>query len=151
MDAILRRFKVQNFRSIVDSNWIETENSTCLVGTNESGKTNLLVALWKLNPANEEPIIPLIDYPRKKYVDYKATNGEEIFVSGEFEFNEDIAEQLSEESGWYKELVRIVDVSRKYNGEYLFSFPYSDLQNIKSDDIKLLINNTITDYLDSEI
>lgn len=59
-----------------------------MIGTNESGKTNLLIGLWKLNPANNEAIVPLIDYPRKKYVDYAKTNGEEIFVSGHYQLNE---------------------------------------------------------------
>ena len=81
MKAKLTKFRVQNFRSIVDSDWIVSNDTTCLIGTNESGKTNLLLALWKLKPANNEPIIPLIDYPRKRYVDYKETEGEEIFIS----------------------------------------------------------------------
>ena len=48
MNAKLTKFKVQNFRSIEDSGWIDAENVTCLVGTNESGKTNLLLALCLL-------------------------------------------------------------------------------------------------------
>ncbi len=80
MKAKLTKFRVQNFRSIEDSGWIDAENVTCLVGTNESGKTNLLLALWKLNPANKEPITPLVDYPRKKYHNYISTKGEETFA-----------------------------------------------------------------------
>lgn len=64
MGTKLLRYKVINFRSIEESDWIEASDNTCLIGTNEAGKTNLLIALWKLNPANKEPIIPLIDYPR---------------------------------------------------------------------------------------
>lgn len=88
MQTQLKRFRVQNFRSIIDSDWIDTFDNTCLIGTNESGKTNVLIGLWKLNPANDEDIVPLIDYPRKKYVDYAKTKGEEIFVSGHFALNE---------------------------------------------------------------
>ena len=32
---------------------IEVDNVTALIGTNELGKANLLLALWKLNPAKE--------------------------------------------------------------------------------------------------
>ncbi len=88
----LKKFRIQNFRSIIDSGWIETFDNTCLIGTNESGKTNLLIGLWKLNPANNEDIVPLIDYPRKKYVDYAKTNGEEIFVSGYYQLDESSVE-----------------------------------------------------------
>ena len=61
------RYKVINFRSIEESDWIEAGGNTCLVGTNEAGKTNLLIAPWKPNPANDEPIIPLSDFPRHLY------------------------------------------------------------------------------------
>ncbi len=88
METQLIKFQVQNFRSIIDSGWVNTYENTCLIGTNESGKTNLLVGLWNLNPASDERIIPLIDYPRKKYVDFAKTKGEEIFVSGHFLLNE---------------------------------------------------------------
>ena len=63
----LSAFRVQNFRSVDDSDWIEIDRVTALIGTNESGKTNLLLPLWKLNPANDGAIDPLSDYPRKKY------------------------------------------------------------------------------------
>ena len=45
----LLRYKVENFRSVEDSGWIECDNVTTLVGINEAGKSNLLLALWKLN------------------------------------------------------------------------------------------------------
>lgn len=50
----LKKFRVTNFRSVEDSGWIDTERITALIGTNESGKTNIMLPLWKLNPANEE-------------------------------------------------------------------------------------------------
>src|ERR1035437_8175548 len=88
MQTQLIKFRIQNFRSIIDSEWTDTFENTCLIGTNESGKTNLLIGLWKLNPANNEEIAPLIDYPRKKYVDFANTKGEEIFVSGHYQLND---------------------------------------------------------------
>jgi predicted ATP-dependent endonuclease of OLD family len=47
----LVRFRVTNFRSVEDSGWIDVDDVTALIGTNESGKTNVLLPLWKLNPA----------------------------------------------------------------------------------------------------
>ena len=40
METKLDRFKVYNFRSIEESDWIKTADNSCLVGTNEAGKTN---------------------------------------------------------------------------------------------------------------
>jgi recombinational DNA repair ATPase RecF len=45
-------FQVERFRNILDSGVIPIDDSiTCLVGKNESGKTNLLHALHLLKPA----------------------------------------------------------------------------------------------------
>ena len=46
------RFRVYNFRNIDDSGWIPLEKVTAFVGRNESGKTALLKALHKFNPAS---------------------------------------------------------------------------------------------------
>lgn len=43
---------VINVRSADDSGWI---------GANESGKTNILLSLWKLNPAKEGSILSTAD------------------------------------------------------------------------------------------
>ena len=46
----LQSFKIQNFRSIGDSGEVELSHVTALLGRNESGKSNLLLALRTLNP-----------------------------------------------------------------------------------------------------
>ena len=48
---------------------------TALVGVNESGKTNLLLPLWKLNPARDGEIIPTSDYPKAQYAAIRAKPG----------------------------------------------------------------------------
>jgi hypothetical protein len=47
----LESFRIYNFRSIKDSGDIETSRITTLLGRNESGKSNLLLGLRTLNPA----------------------------------------------------------------------------------------------------
>lgn len=134
MQTKLLRFRVQNFRSIKDSEWLDTFENTCLIGTNESGKTNLLIALWKLNPANDEQIAPLMDYPRKHYVDFDGTGGTEVFVSGHFELPEDSQEILKSvlikdsDSPEGKSAISVGDFSqlilhRHYNGAYTIDLP----------------------------
>ena len=46
----LKTFRVWNFRSINDSGDIDVKRITALLGRNESGKSNLLLALRSLNP-----------------------------------------------------------------------------------------------------
>ena len=70
----LKKFRVREFRSIWDSGLIEVhDQTTCLVGKNESGKTALLTALYRTNP-----IIPAdavfdetYDYPKREVEDYR--------------------------------------------------------------------------------
>lgn len=38
MGIKLLRYKVINFRSIKESDWIKAGDNTCLVGTNDAGK-----------------------------------------------------------------------------------------------------------------
>lgn len=67
------RFRVQNFRNIDDSGWIPLERVTNFVGRNESGKTTLLKAFHKFNPATPEPYDPQREFPRDRYTrDYVA-------------------------------------------------------------------------------
>lgn len=145
----LKKFRVTKFRSITDSNWIEVDDTTCLVGTNESGKTNLLLALWKLNPANDEKIDPLSDYPRKYYVDYKGTRGGETFISAEFELDTELTSELSLQTGFHTELVKRVIVSRSYDGDYKYEFAKNSLDFIKSDDLKSQLIDFKSKYLES--
>lgn len=63
-----KRFRVQNFRNIDDSGWISLDRVTAFVGRNESGKTTLLKALHKFNPATAEPYDPMREFPRDRYM-----------------------------------------------------------------------------------
>lgn len=60
------QFRVTDYRNIEDSDWIELEAVTALVGRNESGKTALLKALHKFNPATPEPYDRQREYPRDR-------------------------------------------------------------------------------------
>ncbi len=58
-------FRVQNFRSINDSGDIKAEKLTSFVGRNESGKSNILLALHSLNPAGgRQDLSPIKNFPR---------------------------------------------------------------------------------------
>lgn len=63
-----KRFRVQNFRNIDDSGWITLDQVTAFVGRNESGKTTLLKALHKFNPATTEPYDAMREFPRDRYM-----------------------------------------------------------------------------------
>lgn len=69
----LTKVHITNFQSIQDSTEFEIGDVTCLVGKNESGKTALLKALYRLNPINEADgnFNLTYDYPRQTLIDYE--------------------------------------------------------------------------------
>lgn len=144
MQTVLKRFKVKNFRSIEESDWISLGDNTCLVGTNEAGKTNLLVALWKLRPANNEPIVPLDDFPRHLYSQYKAGgHSNDVFILADFTIDSTLQEKLATELKCDKEQVKTVFVQRKYDGKYYISFPYTKIEKFDSSRFTELLSKFI--------
>lgn len=60
-------FRVQNFRSVTDSGNVVVSKLTSLVGRNEAGKSNLLLALRTLNPPGGAPdLSPIKNFPRQR-------------------------------------------------------------------------------------
>ena len=150
MRTVLKRFKVKSFRSIEESDWVYLGNNTCLVGTNEAGKTNLLLALWKLRPANSEPIVPLDDFPRHLYSQYKADNhSNDVFILADFILADDLQEELATDLKCDKEQIETVLVQRKYDSGYYISFPYTKIDSFDPSRLSTLLakfNKKINSY-----
>ena len=118
----LTRFKVTNFRSADDSGWIEVDNVTALIGVNESGKTNLLLPLWKLNPARDGEIQPTSDFPKTMFGEINAAPGDYPFVTAEFT-TDDMADRIAQMAGIAPAAARVVQVTRFFDEEYKVAFP----------------------------
>src|SRR2546428_1681938 len=122
----LKKFRVTQFRSVEDSGWIEADGVTALIGTNESGKTNVLLPLWKLNPAKEGGIVATADYPRKHYNTFRHQKPKPDFIKAVFEVDDALANELSALTGMPADAVRQVMVTRNFAGEYDVDFPNAD-------------------------
>ena len=76
----LTKIHIANYKSIWDSTEIDIAEVTCLVGKNESGKTALLQALYRLNPlkVQDEKFDVTMEYPRQALARYRrqVANGE---------------------------------------------------------------------------
>ena len=118
-------YQVAEFRSVEDSGWIETDDVTALIGTNESGKTNLLLPLWKLNPASDGEIDLVSDAPRSKYSEIKNQEPKPFFISANFELSQDLVNEIVGISGADAETVQIANVKRRLDPENFIyiSFP----------------------------
>jgi len=80
----LKKVRVQNFRSVEDSQEFDVGGMTCLVGKNEAGKTAILQALAALRPHNGQDVEynKTRDYPRRFLNDYgERHDGEEATVT----------------------------------------------------------------------
>ncbi len=126
----LARFRVTNFRSVGDSGWLTLDRVTALIGVNESGKTNLLLPLWKLNPASGGLIEPVADYPKALFATIRNAPDQFQFVTAEFDTGRDAA-LLADLAGIPAAQTRRVSVARLYSGEYRIAFP----DFVRDDDI----------------
>ena len=120
------RFRVQNFRNIDDSEWILLEKVTAFVGRNESGKTALLKALHKFNPATPEPYDPQREFPRDRYTrDYvsKGSKGEDWPVcSVEFEIPEELRTEIDKILKEEGTSPKTITATRYYDGSLTFEY-----------------------------
>jgi len=112
----VKGFRVQNFKNVEDSGWIPIENVTSFVGRNESGKTTLLKALHKFNPATPEPYNPQREFPRDRFTrDFK--DGKDWPVcSVAFELSGDVLADCQAEMLPGNEAPRTVTYTRNYDG-----------------------------------
>jgi hypothetical protein len=118
----LKRFRVKNFRSVSDSGWLEVDDVTALIGVNESGKTNILLPLWKLKPARDGEIQPTSDYPKTMFGDIRENPGDYCFIEADFEIGE-AAGPIAAVTSIPAEEISLVRVKRFFDGRYYVEFP----------------------------
>lgn len=135
----LIRYRIEKFKSVMDSGWVDCDDVTTLVGVNEAGKSNLLLGLWKLNPAKGGEINFANDMPVKLFSELRNLKSKPRFVYADFEIKSyQVLEQICNESGYSKDEVSIVNVSKDYDGNIFVDFPNAKaineipVNNIKS-------------------
>ena len=122
----LVKFKVEMYRPILDSQWVNVDDITVIVGKNESGKTALLRALHKFNPFDSDVGYNLDrDWPRGHR---KSRVSDRVVVRTYFNFSSRESEQLSDT---LSESPLGVEISRTYNGDYQFRFEYDPTVQIE--------------------
>ena len=98
--------RVTNYKNIIDSGEFTLDDVTCLVGKNQSGKSTLLEALYRLNPV--EPGLHEFnyesDYPKAFATEYnKEMDSDDrvhaVVVTGRFTLDEDDLKAITSELG----------------------------------------------------
>src|SRR5690606_21906219 len=77
----LIQFRVQNYRTIQSTEWIDVSSLTAFVGQNEAGKSNLCEALYILNPIKGENYNVHEDWPLD---DWSGRNEEALVCEARF-------------------------------------------------------------------
>ena len=91
----LSKFRITNFRNIVDSGWILATDVTAIVGQNEAGKSNLFEALHGLHSYFETNYDPDEDWPVDDWKGSKDANGK-LVSQAYFAFEDGEASDLFE-------------------------------------------------------
>ena len=146
---LLTKFRVTEFRSVQDSGWIDAEQITALIGTNESGKTNIMLPLWKLNPAAEGQIDLQDDLPRDKYHIYRNAPQKPIFIRAQYELSTEEQGELAEIIQCDATAVSEVIVSRDFDGKYAYEFPNEPVHE-DEDDVFVSIEG-VTEFIDAHM
>ncbi|MDF9826370.1 putative ATPase [Ereboglobus sp. PH5-10] len=110
--------RVQNYRSITDSGWVDIDDIAVIVGKNESGKTSFLKALWKFNPFDETEYNIDREWPRGRR---KEKSSNKVVVETKFEFSPD---EIAQIEGVHESAKGItgVEIARTYAGDYTHNF-----------------------------
>lgn len=123
----LIKFRVKNYKTIDDTGWISIDQIGCLVGVNESGKTNVITALLKLNPVDSSiKINALLDYPRSKYSSDKDKLDDIEFIEALFEFSKPLS--LSNEDSEAVETYKYLKVRTTYD-ESIYYYGINDIND----------------------
>ena len=116
----LAEFRVQMYRSIIDSSWVKVNSLTVVVGKNESGKTTLLKALHKLRPFSPEPYSMDSEWPRGRR---QERNPKQTACTGRFQFTSNELDELEKLIGKRPSDDSVVEIGRSYDVKLSVAFP----------------------------
>jgi AAA15 family ATPase/GTPase len=116
----LREFRIQNFRSLVDSGVIHVTPITALIGANESGKSSILQGLATLSMDSKYEYFDLTELNgiMKKYNDGELLPKDIIIIWAKFELAEDEKTELKNILQGIQEDLTIIEISKYFDESY---------------------------------
>ncbi len=115
----LKAYRIQMYKCVYDSGWIEIDPLTVIIGKNESGKTSLLNGLYRFNPFKPENYNIEKEWPRSKR---KERDENQVICSARFELAQEEIEELGILAG-QNITESTVEVTRNYSGKLEVLFP----------------------------
>jgi predicted ATP-dependent endonuclease of OLD family len=114
----LEKCRIQNYRCITDSGWVDFDDISVIVGRNESGKTSFLKALWRLKPYQDIGYNIDREWPSGRR---KEKSPEKVVVEAEFSFSKKEQKEIATINESAKGIHSVL-ISRNYAGEYAHIF-----------------------------
>lgn len=131
----LKSVHVRNFKCIEDSGEFSINRVTCLVGKNESGKTAILQALYKLNPVIKEDgdFDGVIEYPRRHWSSYKErcqADADNVLTTI-WNLDQSDSEVLKEILGPSAESIKTVTLTKGYDNDLQWNIEIDEKQVVE--------------------
>ncbi|MBI2949549.1 MAG: AAA family ATPase [Verrucomicrobia bacterium] len=134
----LTRFRIQNYKCILDSDWVNVSDLTVLVGKNETGKTSLLQALYLFNPFKPASYVLARDWPRS----FRGEESEaQVVCTAEFQLTPEEIDGVQALANQPVSLDRI-QVAKDYLGRFEVLFPKGFFaEKLRTNDIAALCSS----------
>lgn len=119
----LKSFRIQNFRSVIDSTEIRVADVTVLIGPNQSGKSSILQGLDKLSFDAKFSDFDLTQLHgiNKRYVDGELSAPQLPIVSAIFDISEEERNQLREVFPEVEDAPTELTITKTYDNWFRFS------------------------------
>ncbi|MFI7121854.1 AAA family ATPase [Amycolatopsis sp. NPDC049868] len=131
----LTSFRVRRYKNVLDSTDVSVESDvTTLVGMNESGKSTMLDALYRLNPVYDDAFVERDDYPRWRW---KRDGRKEDLsavtpIQATFRLDKADVQALHDALGDGVVTQDTVTIGRRYNGKVWIRVPVDESRFLKN-------------------
>jgi ABC-type branched-subunit amino acid transport system ATPase component len=129
----LESMRVTNFKCILDSGHVQLGARACLLGKNDSGKTALLEALYRLNPALglEGRFDVATDYPRALVSDYQeevedGLRPHDLVIEAQFRLSKEEVHAVEERWGDGVLIEPLLTLSKGYDNVLYIDLPINE-------------------------
>jgi predicted ATPase len=142
----LREFVIENFRSIVRTEPVALDRTCVIVGVNEAGKSNSLLALCRTNPANPElKIRTKDDVPRTLFNEFEAAKFKKPFCYATYQGDTELLARIQALYPYGRVSFTLVKVTSYFDGSHDIEVPDWAVTSIDDAALQGLIPESLRD------